>query len=1159
MTIIKTNRLKKPIRNNFIKQKSNVFTLFFLFFVLNTTLYSQNISTYSPKLSIPSSPEAALLGRFGDIPVGYYTGTPEITVPLYSVKEDGIEIPITLSYHSSGIKVADEATWVGLGWDLSPEGTISIEVCGEVDIQRNQQYTCVTDTDTNTFKNRFIYTGDYYSLDEIGRSMAAASSPCLEDQSHDYWDPYCAMNDLIGGKRQPDVFSYNFNGHSGRFYINPDTNQIVILDNKGEDVTFQVTSSSITARTIDGNVFYFNVLEDSHVNNMFDISGYTFKLSQIVLSNGKIINYYYTNEQTINYFYTESIDFQGPSSLMGQTSVLEKHFSFINCNKKTLTKIESPTATINFNLEDRDDINSTSTAKIKRLKSIDILSTVSGTKIKSYDFGYSYFGNNTTGYNTNSTYGELNKRLKLDFVKEIGYNTNGSTDTSKPEYKFNYKTDVILPQKNSFAVDFWGYYNGQNNTSYIPNLDYFHYDLDETFSTLQKPYFKFSNNTANRYTNNVYTGAYMLNKITYPTGGFSQFEYEPNSFSNQFIPEVYKNDAAYKNNYLLDNNDLVNTVTKTFKLSREVTISFTNIINAYNVNRAAWTYSEMAGCYIEFTKTKTVSGTPTTTLIKRWDLTTVLNVDFTNNNGKQWDETMLVSYDSDPTVYYSVKVFMPDALDYSGNTYHSSSVNSRFFYYDDTGVDTSISNQGGMRIKSIKNYSAFGVLTSNKQFKYYGGKLLNKFEPLTMLRYSNKTGGGVTGGNSYEYIGFHKKIGLSSDDFGIGGGNPIGYDKVEEIEIQNTEANNIGKKAFYYNNTPNKTKNGLPSIPNLLNGLISKEETYNSIGTLLTDKAYTYEAIKPVVNFFGIKPVLKSFGSYGIPCGDDYFAGGTISAYFSDSPLNGVHYQYDVYPLTAIWYMPSSTISKQYFNGNTVSTTESLTYNSQGKTRKTVSTNSNNDELSTTYYYANDNPELLSIENTMITAQMTGIPLVTENRKNTELLSRQSTQYAKDATTSNFILPKYVFAGKGTNGSSYTSSEKKVTIDKYDAKGNIQQYTLENGTSVTILWGYGKTLPIAKIENASYSQIAAALGITTTVLDGYNETYLTAINNLRNNSSLVNSPISTYTHIPLVGVSTIIDPKGDKITYTYDSFARLQNVKDKDNNILSENKYQYQN
>ena len=53
--------------------------------------------------------------------------------------------------------------------------------------------------------------------------------------------------------------------------------------------------------------------------------------------------------------------------------------------------------------------------------------------------------------------------------------------------------------------------------------------------------------------------------------------------------------------------------------------------------------------------------------------------------------------------------------------------------------------------------------------------------------------------------------------------------------------------------------------------------------------------------------------------------------------------------------------------------------------------------------------------------------------------------------------------------------------------------------------------------------------------------------------------ITTYTYIPLIGVSTITDPKGNTMTYTYDSFGRLQNVKDKDGNILSENEYHYKN
>jgi YD repeat-containing protein len=1132
-------------------QKDIILFIIVLFYSVGTC-FSQNVSTYSPKLSIPSSPEAALLGRFGDIPIGYYTGTANISVPLYSIKEDGLEIPIALNYHSSGIKVADEATWVGLGWDLTPEGTISVEVRGEVDLQKNQKYTCADEPETKTFRNRFLYIPVYYSIVEIGRAMATTSSPCLGDGLPIYKDPYCSMNDLIAGKRQPDIFSYNFNGHTGRFYINPDTSQVVIIDNKGEDIIFEASAGGVTAKTLDGLVYYFGMLEDSHAYRMFDISGYTYKLSKIKLPSGKTIDFTYVNEPVYNYYHTESIDFNGPS-----TSLVEKHLTFIAVNKKTLTKIESPTATIVFNLEDRDDIVSETAIKIKRLRSIDISSPVNNIKIKSFNFAYSYFDNSTVGINNISTSGELNKRLKLDSVKEIGYNTYGSADTSKPEYIFSYKTDIPLPQKNSFAVDIWGYYNGKDNTTYLPNLDYFHYDLDPFFSTVQKPYFKFSNNTANRYTDNTYSGAFMLTKITYPTGGFSQFEYEPNSFSNQFIPEVYKNNAAYKNNYVLDNNGFQNVVSKNFKLSREVTINFTNLISGYNVNRTAWTYQEMMGSYIEFTKTKIVGGSPITTLIKKWDLTSVLNVDFTNNNGKQWNETLVVPYDSDASASYSVKVFMPDNLNYTDNTFHSSNVNSRFTYYDDINVDTSISNQCGMRIKSIKNYTKAGSLASNKQIKYYGGKLLNKFEPLTMLRYNSKTMGGVTNGAAFEYIGFHKRISLASDDFGTNGGNPIGYDKVEEIEIQDNDVNNIGKKTFYYNNRPNKSKTGLPNIPDLTNGLISNEENYDKAGNLVSDKTYSYSVIKPVISFIGIKPVLKAFGNY-VPCGDgDYSVGGGITAYYNDGPLNGAQYEYDVYPLTAAWYMPRNTISNQYFNGKILTSTESYEYNSQGKIRSVMSKNSNDDRLSTYYYYANDYPNDLPIEYTMVNKYMTGIPLQIESRKNDLPLSTRDTQYAKDVTTSEIILPKYLFAGKFNWGDN--DLEKKVTYDRYDVKGNIQQYTLENGASVTLLWGYGKTLPIAKIENATYDQIATALGITTAILDTYSENNLTVINSMRSNTSLVNSMITTYTHIPLIGVSTIIDAKGDKITYTYDAFGRLLNVRDKDSNILSENKYQYQN
>jgi YD repeat-containing protein len=64
------------------------------------------------------------------------------------------------------------------------------------------------------------------------------------------------------------------------------------------------------------------------------------------------------------------------------------------------------------------------------------------------------------------------------------------------------------------------------------------------------------------------------------------------------------------------------------------------------------------------------------------------------------------------------------------------------------------------------------------------------------------------------------------------------------------------------------------------------------------------------------------------------------------------------------------------------------------------------------------------------------------------------------------------------------------------------------------------------------------------------------LSNLRSTlSSIPNAMISTYTYKPLIGVSTIIDARQEKITYEYDDFGRLKSVKDKNNNILTENEY----
>ena len=88
-----------------------------------------------------SSPTAASLGKYADIPVNHHTGIPQIGVPIYTIKEGSLQLPISLSYHASGLKSAELASWVGAGWSLNAGGLITRTVQGVPDEKLTNSYT----------------------------------------------------------------------------------------------------------------------------------------------------------------------------------------------------------------------------------------------------------------------------------------------------------------------------------------------------------------------------------------------------------------------------------------------------------------------------------------------------------------------------------------------------------------------------------------------------------------------------------------------------------------------------------------------------------------------------------------------------------------------------------------------------------------------------------------------------------------------------------------------------------------------------------------------------------------------------------------------------------------------------------------------------------
>ena len=53
----------------------------------------------------PPSPNAAALMKFTDVPVSPYTGTADVSVPIYTLQAKGVSVPVSLSYHTGGIRL----------------------------------------------------------------------------------------------------------------------------------------------------------------------------------------------------------------------------------------------------------------------------------------------------------------------------------------------------------------------------------------------------------------------------------------------------------------------------------------------------------------------------------------------------------------------------------------------------------------------------------------------------------------------------------------------------------------------------------------------------------------------------------------------------------------------------------------------------------------------------------------------------------------------------------------------------------------------------------------------------------------------------------------------------------------------------------------------
>lgn len=182
---------------------------------------------------------------------------------------------------------------------------------------------------------------------------------------------------------------------------------------------------------------------------------------------------------------------------------------------------------------------------------------------------------------------------------------------------------------------------------------------------------------------------------------------------------------------------------------------------------------------------------------------------------------------------------------------------------------------------------------------------------------------------------------------------------------------------------------------------------------------------------------------------------------------------------------------------------------------------------------------------------------------------KTETIYAKNPITNNLVLPISIRTLKtGTYGYGNNSGvHKQVTYDVHDDNGHVLQYTDASGIPTTIIYGYNKSQPIAKIVGAGYQYVNANTNIgylqsiSDADIDVNSENILISLlDDLRKNLAFKDYQITTYTYDPLIGITSLTGPDGLRENYKYNAQNhKLEKVINVDGKIIEEYKYHYKN
>ena len=1069
---------------------------YFLFcLIVNQEAWGQ--TTYIPTVIAPS-PNAAALMKFTDIPVSTYTGTANVTIPIYTINAKGLSIPISLDYHTGGIKLKEEASNVGLGWALSVGGMISRTINGQDDFGPGGYFL-------NTQLPQ--PTGDIVNASSGGAfiDMYCNYNASFSSGNYDYT---AAFTNITAPQSpvdlEPDVYSYNFLGHSGKFIITKNQN-VIIQKQENINISFSFSNNSSTNYIGSfiitdevGNKFLFNDIEftNSLINN--HVTASSWQISKIITNQNDTISYTYYIDGTSTIPATDihqTYIVNCTQSTVPFSQINDAGNSYANDLIKTIIFSEGQ---LQFNyVEGRQDLQNG-----EMLQNIQLFekSNTGLNYIREHDFFYSYF-NQALNYGTASGSNYEFLRLKLDSVKEISTTAGITLPPYVPIY---FSTNgLINTGKHSYSIDHWGFYNGVNNNVLIPSQNIIY---QATSGGANNPGL-FNYSGANREASSSST-LFALQQMRYPTGGKTVFELENNDYDYA---------ASAKSAQVSFPQQQIVTSTITLHLpNRGITTGAFNFSSIYPVIPLGY------------------SGTNATMIISFRSSNNDCNENYINTLGKIYFSFNGVNYtsftedisNSNVTCFGNSPVntiTLPLAIPYQSSTgftwtsYIDPSVGSNFQEIDVTinfQSTQSIYNQativngiydytlpaGGLRVKTITNYTNDSTPVSRKiysydyfitdssgfQEKHSYGKLMS-FPSYATQQYVDDGSGSNIRCMQLSLFG-SSQTSLTS----VIQNNITGYSQVTEQSIDSVSNIPIGQTIYNYFNSsdtslPYAGRNlpGMSNIGNSLNGLlIDKIEYQSNSGSYIkiSDQKSFYSTHNRQIYYSpkyrrGLILIAKIATATGYQLQQElsYDSDGFLPICPNNAPLSS--------PAVALFYptlkservIMDSSITIIYDQNNPyqfIQTKKCFFYDNPNyyQLTRTISTDSKGNSILQQNKYPINFSSLTvggspNVYDTMISRNILDKIIETDKYKNGGFLQSLHTNYK--SWGSSIIAPSSIYTTELNN-----APDTRATFNRYDWMGNISEMQKSNDLKLSYIWGYNYAYPIAEVKNADSLNIA---------------------------------------------------------------------------------------